>query len=433
MPSLEYRKNLELIRLLSQLNWTPERLAKEVNAAVGPSRAINTTTPYHWRDRGRVPRAPYDRVVCEVLSRATGTPVAYDQLWSRRGARTDGARELDIPLVEAPWTPEAALVALSVAAEGAVMLHRPADVISAAALHSAGQRWAHVAAHPPTGSGGLEVGSLHLGALRLASRTKHRLDAACGGGLVKEAVRAEVRFAVQLLQDGSYGEATGRALYAAAAELARLAGWASYDCGEHAGAQRFFLAALRAAHVSGDRALGASVLGCLAVQATYIGDPNDAVALLSSAVGGAGDELSAGAWALQYGRMARAHARVGDRYLADNAAARAFQRLDAEPSGGPPGDRADLHGMVGESHLLLGDARTARGHLERALEGLPPGRDRLRALLTVRLAEASLGDGDREAARRAADEARRLEAGLRSPRVSAALAEFDARWAREAA
>ena len=53
---------------------------------------------------------------------------------------------------------------------------------------------------------------------------------------------------------GRYGEATGRRLFAAAADLTRLAGWTSYDIGAHGLAQRYFVQALRLSQAAGDRA-----------------------------------------------------------------------------------------------------------------------------------------------------------------------------------
>jgi hypothetical protein len=459
MADLTYRRNRELVRLLSRLRWSPERLAKEVNEAVGSQQAINSTTPYHWRDRGRVPREPYGRVVCEVLSRATGTPVAYEQLWQRRDGA--GPRSLDIPLVEAPWTPEAALAALSLAAERVVSLHKPGDVLSTAALHTAGRRWIDAAARPPAGGGRLRVEEAQLTDLRLTVRSKARLDAAYGGGLVRDPLREEARFALQLLQYGRYDAESGARLYAAAADLARLAGWASFDCGEHAAAQRFLLAGLRLAHVSGDRVLGARILGCLGVQATYIADAEDAVALLASALDGGGVELPASERALMFGRLARARARLGDGPAARAAAERAFAALDGDGGPGGPGpdfgavsdsdavsgagavsgadavsgagpeqDRAELLGLVGEAHLILSEPAEAAGYLERAVRALTPARSRSRALLLVRLAESRLRLGLAEEAARAAEQARALDVGMRSPRVTAALAEYRRRVAQ---
>jgi hypothetical protein len=60
---------------------------------------------------------------------------------------------------------------------------------------------------------------------------------------------------VALLKNGSYTDVVGRRLYGLAAELGRLAGWEAYDSGDEALAQRYWMAALRNAHISGDRAI----------------------------------------------------------------------------------------------------------------------------------------------------------------------------------
>ena len=49
---------------------------------------------------------------------------------------------------------------------------------------------------------------------------------------------------------GVYGEQTGRKLFAATAELTRLAGWTSYDIAAHGLAQRYFVQALRLAQAA---------------------------------------------------------------------------------------------------------------------------------------------------------------------------------------
>jgi hypothetical protein len=76
-----------LARALEALGWSPERLASEVNRALGPdnrSRWISRTLPYKWRDCGVVPRAPLPAVVCGVLSEALGEPVPAERLWPDR-------------------------------------------------------------------------------------------------------------------------------------------------------------------------------------------------------------------------------------------------------------------------------------------------------------------------------------------------------------
>jgi len=56
-----------------------------------------------------------------------------------------------------------------------------------------------------------------------------------------------------LLDQASYSEHTGRALYIMLAELGQLCGWSAFDAGEHGLAQRYYIAGLRAAHTADDR------------------------------------------------------------------------------------------------------------------------------------------------------------------------------------
>lgn len=391
MADLSPRQNDELVRILSHLDWGPERLAAEVNAVVGDQAAINRTTPYHWRDRGRVPRPPYDQVVCEVLSRALGIAVTYQQLWAAMGPGR-GARTLSARLLTDDWTPEFARAALADATAGApVRLQRPADLFRPDGLRLVARHWAGSDSPPPVGTGPLPVGPSHVAELRGTSDSKHRLELSFGGGLVLESARRELGVLVKLLELGAYDEATGRELYGVAARLARLAGWAAADACDEVTAQRCFVAALRAAHVSGDVRMGASVIGCLAAQATFL--PNlerEAVTLVGMALEAAGSAHTAAERALQYGRMARALGRLGERPAAEAAADRALAEIGPE---GDPQERADLHRMLGECFLFLGVRQRARRHLEAAVAGIAPEQARARALALVRLAECCLLDG----------------------------------------
>jgi hypothetical protein len=54
-------------------------------------------------------------------------------------------------------------------------------------------------------------------------------------------------------------------------ELGQLTGWVAYDAGLHALAQRYWIAALRAAHTADDPALGAYIVSWMAQQATEQG------------------------------------------------------------------------------------------------------------------------------------------------------------------
>ncbi|MFC9327799.1 hypothetical protein [Kitasatospora sp. NPDC057015] len=424
MADLARKRNEELARILHQLGWSPERLSREVNLTLPAGLAISSTAPYKWRDRGMVPRAPHDQTVCEVLSRTLGIAVTYEQLWGRMGGNR-GAKILSPGLLTDPWTADTAQTALREAATpgGPVRL---TDLFRGDELEQAARHWASPAPPVTGGGGALRIAPEQLADLGLGHTGKQRLERACGGGLILDPARAELAMVGKLLELGSYGERLGRELYAAAARLARLVGWAEHDMGNEAAAQRAFVAALRAAHVCGDRRLGVSVVGCLVVQATHGpgGRGLDAVAMLTDALRVADGLLAPAELALQLGRISRAHGRRGERAEAEAAAGRALGALQDLPEHRQ--ERADVAGMVGEGYLFLGEHERARALLSGAVAVLEPGRARARALLMVRLADSYRRTGETEQAARTADRARLLAAGMQSERVARALRDFDA-------
>ncbi|MFE6870177.1 hypothetical protein ACFVFS_26945 [Kitasatospora sp. NPDC057692] len=433
MADLARRRNEELARILHQLGWSPERLAREVNLTVPSRLAISSTAPYKWRDRGMVPRSPHDQAVCEVLGRTLGIAVTYEQLWGPMGGHR-GAKILSPRLLTDPWTADTAQTALRETAADAGPV-RLTDLFRGADLAEAARR---LATPPPAlaGDGALRVDPAVIGELAAAHDSKLRLERSCGGGLVLGPARAELAMVAKLLELGRYDEPLGRELYGAAGRLARLAARAAFDLGHDATAQRAFAAALRAAHLSGERRDGVAVLGGLVVLATWSagGRGLDVVAVLAQAVEAAGDGLAPADRALQLGRIARAHGRRGEAGALAEAAQRAFAELDGAPDGAPagalgvaPGEaRADLAGMVGEGYLFLGEHGRAQALLAEAVAGLGPGRARARALLMVRLADSQRLAGDAAEAVRTADRARALAAGMQSERVARALRGIDA-------
>ncbi|WP_344438017.1 hypothetical protein [Kitasatospora nipponensis] len=462
MADLERKRNEELARILHQLAWSPERLAREVNLLLPQALAISKTAPYKWRDRGMVPRAPHDQTVCEVLSRAVGIAVTYQQLWGRMGSHR-GARVLSALLLTDAWDADTAQLALREAAADAVPV-RLTDLFRGDALARVASHWAEPAPAVTGGEGALRIAPSQLSDLRLGHDSKRRLERSCGGGLVLAPARAELAMAGKLLELGSYAfdERLGRGLYGEAARLAHLVGRANDDLGHEAAAQRAFVAALRAAQLSGDLRLGAGILGSLVVQITHhsahtAGRGADPVALLDIGLAAADGLLTPRQRARQLGRSALAHGWQGDRAGVEAASTRAFALLEQQGAGeagdggagggdaaGDSGavgadaggagagggvradDRAELAGLVGEGYLFLDDHGRARPLLIRAVRELSAERARDRALLMVRLADSYRRTGEREQAARTADQARRLAAGMQSGRVARALRDIDA-------
>lgn len=107
-----------------------------------------------------------------------------------------------------------------------------------------------------------------------------------GGGDVLALGQYHFDWVAGLLDRAFYDDATGRNLHGALAELGGLLGWACYDTGQHGLAQRYTIAALRAAHSADDRQLGAHILGEMAYQAAHHGRAAEAVTLTETAVAG---------------------------------------------------------------------------------------------------------------------------------------------------
>ncbi|MQS37645.1 helix-turn-helix domain-containing protein [Streptomyces katsurahamanus] len=144
------------------------------------------------------------------------------------------------------------------------------------------------------------------------------MDASSGSGSLAATSLGHLKILVRLLKHGSYDEARGRRLAAATADAATQAGWYMFDGGNHAKAQRLFLAALRAAHASGDSRLTAAALSFLAIHGYSVGDPRDAVTAARTARLSISDRDAPALQAMLLTRQARGHAR-----LREESAARA--------------------------------------------------------------------------------------------------------------
>lgn len=264
--------------------------------------------------------------------------------------------------------------------------------------------------------------------LERVAEARRRMDDAIGGGSLLPSVREDLRLVVAMLDNAAYTEEVGRRLHAVAAELGRLTGWLAYDSGQPAQSQRYFLAALRAAHVSGDRAVGANILGFMSVQAAQSSSPRDAVTLAESALA-AEKELTPAVAASLHGRLALGAAYSADATTCRRAQDRSFELLARSvPQDEPPWiywfTQADAHGLAGWSLLALGRPTEAEPHLRRAVAMIDPAFARDRSGMLLDLATARLGAGAVERACETAGEAATVIRRLDSPRERRLLIEF---------
>lgn len=162
--------------------------------------------------------------------------------------------------------------------------------------------------------------------------TDHHL----GGGYARSTLVQFLDEVVGPLLDGTYDDATGRQLFAAAGRLANICGFMSFDSGRHGLAQRYFVQALRLAKASGNRALGAHILADMSMPALHLGRASEAIALAEAgsrtARGCGAPSIAARCHALE----ARAYAASGDARVCHKKMRAAESALErAHPSDEP--------------------------------------------------------------------------------------------------
>ncbi|MEU9996437.1 regulator [Streptomyces sp. NPDC050848] len=280
---------------------------------------------------------------------------------------------------------------------------------------------------------GQRVSSGDISALRSVGELFRTLDHTYGGGHARQALVRYLEHEAEPMLRGTYGESVGRRLFAAAADLTRLAGWTSYDIAAHGLAQRYFVQALRLAQAAGDRAYGSYVLITMSRQAVYLGHGREAVQLARVAQQGVGSAAPPVVQAMLHSVEARGHGVLGEARACGAALARAERALEAARPGDDvpywarPFDEAQLADEFGHCHRDLQQYRAAAQHAERSLQLRAPGFARSRLFCRVVLASARLGLGELDQACALGAEAAQQASEMRSARALEYVRDFERR------
>ncbi|MGX1130183.1 tetratricopeptide (TPR) repeat protein [Streptomyces glaucescens] len=272
-----------------------------------------------------------------------------------------------------------------------------------------------------------------IAALRSVADLFRTLDDAYGGGHARQALVRYLEHECEPMLRGTYGEQTGRRLFAAAADLTRLAGWTSYDIAAHGLAQRYFVQALRLSQAAGDRPYGAYVLVTMSRQAVYLGHGREAVQLARVAQQGVGGSAPPVVQALLHAAEARGHGVLGEVRACTASLVRAERALEAARAGDEVPhwarffDEAQLADEFGHCHRDLQQFRAAAQHAERSLQLRAPSFARSRLFCRVVLATARLGLGELDQACALAAEAAGQAAEMRSVRAVEYVKDFERR------
>ncbi|GAA2362130.1 hypothetical protein GCM10010404_14960 [Nonomuraea africana] len=371
---MEREANRPLQALIAEAGFSHKGLARRLNdlgAARGtPGLKYDHSSVLRWIG-GQRPRDPVPCLLTEIFALRLGRPVTPEDL---------GMPAITTPLhlgqeFTHTWREGVATVTALWRAD----VERRRFLLDSTFAIGAGSvgaiRWlTFPRAGQPTGSGGRRVGMADIAAIHEVTRSFGELDNRFGGGRVRSAVIKYLDTAVTpLLRDGSYGEATGKRLASAAAELTRLAGWMAYDLEQHGLAQRYLIQALRLARGGDDDGLGGEILAGMSHQALYMGQPAHALDLARAAQQSARragiDTLMASCHVLE----AHAHAGLGDKTSCASsltAAERAFERRREgdEPSWLSYFDEAYLSAKFAHCFRDLGEGARTVQQARRSLE-----------------------------------------------------------------
>lgn len=302
-----------------------------------------------------------------------------------------------------PWTAAGGISLLSSAPGGAQVGRRESPTLGAGVAVGIAHDWLTIdAPQVASAAGGGRIDGGLAASLEHRLPALRRIDHTLGGLRARPLVDAELRLVNDILTNSTYSDPVGRRLFAVAAELCRVAGWASCDAGQHRTAERYWTAGIRAAHLARDRGIGANIFKSMSLQRAEAGQHTQAIAIAEAAregVRGGDDRVLA----MLTMRQARTHASRGDVSETERLLARAETHMERVNDDGTPSwaayfDEAEFPAQAGACYFLLGKYRTSDPLLEQALAQQPDERSRDRATYTIWRAEGALHMGEVERA-----------------------------------
>ncbi|MBO4254700.1 regulator [Streptomyces griseorubiginosus] len=447
--------NRQLAALIAEAGFSNAGLARRVDQLGlehGLDLRYDKTSVTRWL-RGQQPRGTTPALIAEVFTRRLGRRLTAQDLGLDAcapvyaGLEFAGTPEEAVDIVSGLWRKDsgshAELRKIAFTPAGLVvpsrdwLIGRPDDKVARAEQPARLPPQGRPAVPRQRGQGdrgpGQRVTGGDINALRSVGELFRTLDDMYGGGHARQALVRYLEHECEPMLRGTYGEQTGRKLFAAAADLTRLAGWTSYDIAAHGLAQRYFVQALRLAQAAGDRAYGSYVLVTMSRQAVYLGHGREAVQLARVAQQGAGTNAPPVVQALLHAAEARGHAVLGEVRSCTASLVRAERALEAARPGDEVPywarffDEAQLADEFGHAHRDLQQFRAAVQHAERSLQLRAPAYARSRLFCRVVLASARLGLGELDQACALGAEAASAAADMRSVRATEYVRDFERR------
>ncbi|OEV09232.1 hypothetical protein AN218_22445 [Streptomyces nanshensis] len=429
--------NVELTAAVAESGTSYTALARRVNelaARQGVLLRYDSGSVTRWL-QGKQPRGRAAEFITEALSEKLGRPISPADLFGKDTSQTAASQAL-------VWREDVAEALRIMAELGSRDVSRR-SVLGAApfvtgALVDPQRRWLlwlteldeDLPSRLATASAGGVVEAVHN-----TIRSFDGIDNRSGGTHIRFAVIDYLTHqVVPLVRRGGQSEEERRELFTATARLAAMAGWSSYDAGEHGRAQVYMQHSLRLCQEGGDRVLGGQIWAGLSHLYTSLGHPGEGVHHARTGLATAKRSGSHLGLMRLHLMAARGYAAQGDTRSA-HAALHAAEKAHAKSPG--PEDQSpwvrylDYHYFQAEAAAVwrdLGDGRQAE---EMAADSVrhTDHRGRRQTIGQSVLATAHLQQGDLDAALASASIAlERLGSGaVASQRAVQALRDFRAR------
>ncbi len=290
-------------------------------------------------------------------------------------------------------------------------------VMTGVALVQPVRQWAAsltLLAGSPLGAGADEVTELEQ-----AVTLFRRWDASGAGGLRRKAVVGQLNAIAESLGESHPPQITRR-LFQVTAELAQLAGWMAYDQGLFGIAQRYYLLALHMCREGMSPGLGAKVIGDMTQLSTALGNYEDSLTLVHTALYSLPRHASALVRCELLGLESRAYAQLGEREAAH--AARSAETCVAVYDEAPAEPALDWIHYMNQAEA---DCLAANAYIELALHATERSRwQSYAARAGVHSLRARQVRGEGYVRSRVFDEIRlaKVRLGQREPAESAAVA-----------
>ncbi|MBX9389538.1 transcriptional regulator [Streptomonospora nanhaiensis] len=318
--------NILLAGLISEAGISNAGLAIRVNQVLGTH--YDHTAVARWVRDHALPRGRAPLVICDILSRRLGrTVLPADAGLDPRAATASPDLEAVLTRTKAMWrhdSRDAGFLAGVAPAGGAGVILPLFEWENPPGDRDVSRR------------GRAAIGLSDVERLHSARRRYEEMYRRAGGIPVRPRLARFLTEHATPLLSAAYSDSTGRRLHRAVGSLTALAGICAYDASRQALAQRYFLAALRMAKASGDRAFGAYVVALLSNQAMAAAEYRLVIQYCETALRAAKGALTPALTSDLCTMQARAFARMGDRQschtqmaLSESMAGRI--RADAEP------------------------------------------------------------------------------------------------------